>query len=69
MVREATNPMPSSKRIRLLLVLTVLAAATLFVGANIHLVYVAIASQPECVAHAKAGEADPGAFSAAKSAC
>jgi hypothetical protein len=58
-----------AKRVRLLVFLMVTAAAALFVGANIHLVYVAVASQPECVAHAKAGEAGQGMFSAAKSAC
>lgn len=42
--------------------------AAVFVAANAHLVYVAIASQPECVAHSKtAGEA--GSFRAARSAC
>lgn len=54
---------------RLLVGLTIAAAAALFVGANIHLVFVALASQPECVTHARAGEAGPGAFGAAKSAC
>lgn len=56
-------------RIRVLVLLAVLTAAALFVGANAHLVYVAIASQPECVAHVKAGESGPGRFSAAKPAC
>lgn len=40
----------------------------LVIGANVHLVYVAVGSQPDCVPHAKvAGE--PGAFRAAKPAC
>ncbi|WEK52157.1 MAG: hypothetical protein P0Y66_09395 [Candidatus Kaistia colombiensis] len=38
-------------------------------GANAHLVYVALRSQPECVAHAKATDGSGGAYSAAKSAC
>jgi hypothetical protein len=39
--------------------------------ANSHLVYVAITSQPECVAHVRQGEGDPahGKFSAARSSC
>jgi hypothetical protein len=44
------------------------AAAVLFVIANAHLIYVAIRSQPECVAHLKeTGSA--GQFMAAKPAC
>ncbi len=39
--------------------------------ANSHLVYMAITSQPECVAHLRQGEGDPaqGKFSAARSSC
>ena len=39
--------------------------------ANAHLVYVAFASQPQCMAHIKLGEGDArrGAFSAAQSGC
>ena len=39
--------------------------------ANSHLVYVAIVSQPECVAHVRQGEGGPkeGQFSAARSSC
>ena len=41
------------------------------VGANAHLLYVALISQPDCVAHIRPGEAASGdhSFSAAKSAC
>lgn len=39
------------------------------VGANVHLVYVALRSQPDCVPHAR-DASDPGdGFRAAKSAC
>jgi hypothetical protein len=42
----------------------------LVVGANAHLLYVALTSQPDCVPHARAGgAATPGQFSVAKSAC
>lgn len=48
------------------------ATGLLLVGAaNWHLVYVAVTSQPDCVAHLRVGDGDAarGAFSAAKSAC
>jgi hypothetical protein len=39
--------------------------------ANSHLVYMAVVSQPDCVAHVRQGEnsAKDGRFSAARSAC
>jgi hypothetical protein len=39
--------------------------------ANSHLVYMAVISQPECVAHVRQGEGAPkdGKFSAARSSC
>lgn len=43
------------------------AALVVFAAANIHLLYVALSSQPACVPHAK--EAGDGGFMAAKSAC
>jgi hypothetical protein len=46
----------------------VAAAVLLVAGANVHLVYVAVRSQPGCVEHAKApGEGHR--YRAAKSAC
>jgi hypothetical protein len=47
------------------------AALLLVVIANSHLVYVAIVSQPECVAHVRQaeGSAKDGKFSAARSSC
>jgi hypothetical protein len=44
-------------------------AALVFVAANAHLVYVAVSTQPECVAHLKDKGGAPGQFRAAKSAC
>lgn len=43
----------------------------MLIGANWHLVYVSILSQPDCVAHLRIGEAPvtPGQFSAAQSSC
>lgn len=44
--------------------------ATLVVlGANAHLVYVAITTQPDCVVHLREKTDRPGEFRAAKSAC
>jgi hypothetical protein len=53
------------------LVAWLLVAAVLLVvaAANAHLVYVAVASQPGCVAHLKEAGSKAGAFRAAKSAC
>ncbi|KRR20805.1 hypothetical protein CQ14_26265 [Bradyrhizobium lablabi] len=47
------------------------AAVAILVAANAHLVYVAIMSQPACVAHLRQGEGDAarGQFSAARSSC
>ena len=55
-------------RVSALLWLLIPAAAVLFVGANAHMVYVAIKSQPDCVAHLKQAGSG-GQFRAAKSAC
>ena len=48
----------------------VAAGLLLLAGANAHLLYVAITSQPDCVDHVKPGETSRGGtFSAAKSSC
>jgi hypothetical protein len=41
------------------------------VGANAHLLHVALSSQPQCIAHVRPGEGAPerGQFSAARSSC
>ena len=49
--------------------LLVLAGVLLLAGANAHLVYVAVTSQPDCVDHVQQGEAGKGAFRAAEFAC
>jgi len=58
---------------RALISLSVL-AALLLAGANAHLVYVAVTSQPDCVDHVRLGDADrrdaeKAPFRAAKSSC
>jgi hypothetical protein len=45
------------------------AAVALFAGANAHLVYVAVSSEPGCVTHLKDKSGSPGEYRAAKSAC
>lgn len=60
---------PMSARQRTALWLAVGAGLLLLLGANWHLVHVALTSQPECVAHLRQGESGQGGFSAARSAC
>jgi hypothetical protein len=56
---------------KLLLWIMIGAALLLVLIANSHLVYVAVMSQPECVAHPRRGESAPaqGKFRAAVSSC
>lgn len=55
---------------RSLVIGAAIAAGLLVVLANVHLVYVAMQSQPDCVAHLKPGAGTAGgAFSAARSSC
>jgi hypothetical protein len=62
---------PARPRARFAIWLSVGAGLALLVAANWHLVYVAMRSQPDCVAHLRLGDgaAARGAFSAARSAC
>jgi len=67
----AMPPTPQQKRpLAGLWLLTALVIAVIL-GANAHLIYVAVSSQPACVTHVRQGEgsADRGRFSAAESAC
>lgn len=45
------------------------AVVLLLVVANAHLVYVAVASQPDCIAHIKAPGEDGAGFRAARPSC
>jgi hypothetical protein len=58
-------------RTRTILWLAVGAGLLLVLIANSHLVYMAVVSQPDCVAHVRQGEgsAKDGRFSAARSSC
>ncbi len=59
----------TAKRTRLAICLCIAAAALLLVLANLHLVYVATTSQPDCVTHLKASGEATGRFRAARSSC
>ncbi|ACP26334.1 hypothetical protein NGR_c25770 [Sinorhizobium fredii NGR234] len=59
----------ATQRSRWALTWWILAAAAVFLGANAHLLYVAIDSDPGCIAHLKGFEAAPGQYRAAKSSC
>lgn len=64
-----TNAAPApARRLHFLWILTA-AAMIVFVGANAHLVYVAVSSESGCVAHLKDKSGTPGGYRAAKSAC
>ena len=55
---------------RTIVVGAVAVALLVVVLANVHLVYVAMQSQPDCVAHLKPGiGGESGAYSAARSSC
>jgi len=59
-----------TKRGRRMVGVLIAAGLLLVAAANWHLVYVAVTSQPDCVAHLRAGSGQPsGQFSAAKSSC
>ena len=66
---KATAPAHTGRTRWIAFALAITATATvLLVGANAHLVYVAVASQPDCVPHA--GDVGGGAkFRAAAPAC
>ena len=68
---SATGAATRQIRTRTVLWLAVGAALLLVLIANSHLVYLAVMSQPECVAHVRQGEgsAKDGKFSAARSSC
>lgn len=69
MMGAATSP--ARPRLKPFIMLVTGLGLILLVGANAHLLYVAVTSQPECVDHVRRGEASEGnnSFSAAKSSC
>lgn len=67
MSRPANGDSAAPSARRWVLPATIAAGLAALIGINAHLVYVAFASQPDCVPHARDAGA-PG-YSAAKSAC
>jgi len=65
------NGVAATKHVKATTVLAIVAGLLLLLIANSHLVYMAITSQPECVAHVHRGQGAPmdGRFSAASSSC
>ena len=68
---NGTGATAKQTRTRTILWLAVGAGLLLVLIANSHLVYMAVMSQPDCVAHVRQGEgsAKDGRFSAARSSC
>ena len=60
---------PSRRNWRLIAAGIAFAVVALLVAANVHLVYVATASQPDCVAHSKTPDRDGATYRAARSSC
>jgi hypothetical protein len=52
-----------------LMYLLIAIATLLVLGANAHLLFAALESQPDCVTHLMVGHGQIGAFGAAESAC
>ena len=59
----------TKRTVPLLVRVLVPAALLLVTAANVHLVYVAFDSQPDCVPHLKEASKEVGTFRAAKFAC
>jgi hypothetical protein len=68
---NGTGATAKPTRTRAILWLAIGAGLLLVLIANSHLVYMAVMSQPDCVAHVRQGEgsAKDGKFSAARSSC
>ncbi len=66
--KEATK---TASRVRPLLLpgLIIAAIVAVLAFANVHLVYVAVSTQPKCVPHLKAAGSEVGAFRAARPSC
>lgn len=66
---SAAAPRPLGRRGRWTLAGIALAIVAVMAVANAHLVYVSVATQPECVPHLKAPDESGTTYRAAKSAC
>jgi len=68
-VQAMTTPAPRTRAGRVLIYLAVVVATLVVIGANAHLLFAAITSQPDCIDHLQVGHGQQGAFGAANSAC
>lgn len=59
--------MTAANKTRLIVAVAVLIGLAIFAGANAHLIWTSVRSQPECVPHLDAPQ--PGRFHAAESSC
>lgn len=68
---SAAFPTKRRPKTRMAIALAVAGGLILLIAANTHLVYTAVTSQPDCVAHLRQGDAgaQSGSFRAAMSAC
>ncbi|HTO40324.1 MAG TPA: hypothetical protein VL026_05055 [Rhizomicrobium sp.] len=64
-----TDTTPPSPRRKTIVLVLVAAGIVLLLGANAHMAYVAVTSQPDCVPHAKEVGVDGVTFRAARPAC
>ncbi|MGL5166914.1 MAG: hypothetical protein ACRC9K_13605 [Afipia sp.] len=67
MMDAATSP--ARLKMKPFIMLVIGLSFILLVAANVHLLYVAVTSQPECVDHVRRGDERNNSFSAAKSSC
>ena len=56
-------------RSRILVGAVIIAGLLMVIAANVHLAYVAMTSQPDCVEHIRAAGDAPGTFRAARPSC
>lgn len=67
---SAATASEKGAKIKAAIWLSVAVCVIVFLAANTHLVYVAISSEPDCVAHIRRGESSgENSFSAATSSC
>jgi hypothetical protein len=66
------NPRLSAKRrirSRILVGAAIVAGLLMVIAANVHLAYVAMTSEPDCVEHIRVAGDSPGTFRAARPSC
>ena len=69
MTQTSLSSTATTHRARIVISAVVALGLVLFAAANVHLIYVAVTSQPACVDHLEAPGNTPGVYRAAKSSC